>query len=337
MSQQIVHVLVARDFPDDIIDLLRATSPLIHIERYHPDIPDHAWENVEILYTARTLPEHDQAPNLKWIQLHSAGMDHILKNEDIMARDIKITSASGIHAVPMTEYALGMMLAWNYKIPLMLDHQREKHWDENGGDIFASPQLRDKTLGIVGYGSIGRELARAAYALGMNVLATKRDVKHPADHDSYIEAGTGDPEGEVPERLYPSEALKSMASECDYLVLLTPLTEATRGMVGKPVFDAMKNTAVLVNMARGGVVVEGELINALKEGDIGGAILDVFETEPLPQDSPLWDMPNVMISPHIAGNSKRYKARAAALFAENLQRYLENRPLLNLYQPKRGY
>ncbi len=337
MSTRTINVLAAIDFSDEIMDLLRATSPLLNIERHFPEIPDHAWEDVEVLYTTQFLPERNQAPNLKWIQANSAGIEHILNNPGLEGRDVQITSASGIHAVPMTEYALGMILAWNYKIPLMLQHQRQNHWDENRGDLFAPTQLRGKTMGIVGYGSIGRELSRAASALGMNILAIKRNVKEPADHNSYIEAGTGDPEGEVPDRLYPPEALASMSAECDYLVLLMPLTDDTRGMVDKTVFEAMRETAVLVNMARGGVVNEPDLIKALENGTIAGALLDVFETEPLPSDNKLWDLPNVILSPHIAGNSKRYHARAAALFAENLQRYLENRPLLNRYQPDRGY
>jgi phosphoglycerate dehydrogenase-like enzyme len=171
----------------------------------------------------------------------------------------------------------------------------------------------------------------------MNVLAVKRDVKTPTDTRSYIEAGTGDPEAEIPDRIYPPEALVSMAAECDFLVLLMPLTDETRGVINEDVFASMRETAVLVNMARGGVVNEADLITALQNGAIGGAILDVFETEPLPQDSVLWELPNVILSPHVAGNSHRYHARAAALFAENLQRYLENRPLLNLYDAEKGY
>ncbi len=337
MTNQPVNVLVAIDFSDEIMDLLRAISPRLHLERHHPDVPDDAWENVEVLYTYGLLPARDQAPNLKWVQANSAGIEHLLQHPGLADRDVKITTASGIHAVPMTEYALGMMLAWIYKIPLMLQHQRQKHWEDKRGDVFSPTHLRGKTLGIVGYGSIGRELARASHALGMNVLAIKRDVMEPTDHISYVEAGTGDPNAEIPDRIYPPEALRSMAAECDFLVLLMPLTDATRGIVDKTVFAAMRETAVLVNIARGGIVNEPDLIEALEHGAIAGALLDVFEQEPLPKDSKLWELPNVILSPHVAGNSHRYHARAAALFAENLQLYLENRPLLNRYLADRGY
>jgi len=338
MNDAIINVVVAMDFSDELIELLRGVSPRLQIERHYPEVPADVWEDAEVLYTTGVLPDDaDAAPDLKWIQLNSAGMEHVVNEPLVQERDIVVTSASGIHAVPMTEYALGMMLAWEYRLPTMLQHQREKHWDENRYNIFSPSHLRGKTLGIAGYGSIGRELARAADALGMNVLAIKNDVMHPADHSSYVEAGTGDPDGDVPDRIYPPQALRSMASECDYLVLLMPLTDSTRGVVDAEIFEAMRDDAVLLNMARGGVVNEADLIEALQNGTIAGALLDVFEQEPLPQESPLWEMDNVLISPHVAGNSNRYHARAAALFAENLQRYIEREPQLNRYNPEKGY
>ncbi len=248
-----------------------------------------------------------------------------------------MTTTSGIHATPIAEYCLAMMLAFNYKLPKMLELQSQAEWPEKASSIFFPHELRGQTIGIVGYGGIGRELARLADALGMTVLASKRDAKHPADHDSYVEAGTGDPEGVIPVRLYPSEAIGSMASECDYLVLTLPHTDATYHMVNEAVFDAMKKTAVLINIGRGAVVDEASLISALAAGKIAGAALDVFEEEPLPKTSPLWNLSNVILSPHVSGNHTQYHEKAAALFAENLQRYIENRPLLNRVDRKRGY
>jgi phosphoglycerate dehydrogenase-like enzyme len=334
---QIIHVVVTMDFSDELIELLRGTSPLLHIEQYHPNVPDSAWEKAEVLYTNRPAPTPQQAPNLKWIQLHTAGMEHMIDKPIVTERDMILTSASGIHAVPIAEYTLGMMLSWEYQFRLMWQSQKDKHWDENRYRIFAPTHLRGKTLGIVGYGSIGRELARTAHAFGMNILAVKHNAKQPADHTSYREAETGDPEGNIPDRIYPPEALKSMAAECDYLVLLMPVTDATRGMVNADIFQVMRDNAVLINSARGEVVHEPDLIAALQQGHIGGAILDVFQQEPLPPDNPLWELDNVIISPHVAGNSHRYHARAAALFAENLQRYIERRPLLNQYNRDKGY
>lgn len=338
MSTELLHVTLAIDFSDEIVEMLRQVSPKLIIERHFPEVADEVWERTDILYTTgRLIPEPHQAPHLKWVQLNSAGVEHVSHKPIIQTTDIALTSASGIHAVPMAEWAMGMMLSWEYQFPLMYRHQQQKHWHPKRGQVFSPRHLRGQTVGIVGYGSIGRELARLAQAMGMVVLATKRNAKHPEDRRSYVEAGTGDPAGDIPERIYPPEAVATMARDCDYLVLITPLTEQTRHMINDTVFEAMRESAVLVNMARGGVVDENALIAALRGHKIAGALLDVFSEEPLPAGSPLWEMDNVIISPHVSGNSRRYHERAAALFAENLQRYLERGELLNLYNRQRGY
>lgn len=337
MSEQPIRVVVAMNVADDIIQLLRAVSPRLHVERYAKGVTDEVWKQAEVLYTSNIFPTVAQAPNLRWIALNSAGMDHAIGQPIVAETEVMLTSASGIHAVPMTEFTIGMMLAWEYRFRNMFEEQQQGVWRESQHNFYAPRQLRGLTMGIVGYGAIGRELARVASALGMSVLATKRDVMHPADHDSYTEPNTGDPEGDIPERLYPPEALASMAKLCDYLVLLTPLTEQTRHMLNADVLSGMRPQSVVVNLARGGVIDEQALIEALRKGVIGGAILDVFSEEPLPKFSPLWTLPNVIISPHVAGNSNRYEERSAALMAENLKRYLERRELLNLYHRQRGY
>jgi len=336
MADKSIKVIVAADFTEKIMTNLRQISPQLDIEQHYPNVPNRAWKNAEILHTFDVIPTPEQAPNLRWIQLLSAGVDHV-KDKPIVQQGVTVTSASGIHATPIAEYCIGMMLAHVFQLPLMLKDQGEKRWRENQHDVYRPHHLRGQTLGIVGYGNIGRELARLADALGMNVLASKRDAKHPAIEGVYQAAGTGDPEGDIPERIYPSEAITTMARECDYLVLLTPLTEATHHLIGKSVLDAMKKNAVLINVARGSVVDEPALVKALQAGDIAGAVLDVFEEEPLPTDSPLWEMDNVIISPHCAGNSQRYNEKAAAVFAENLQRYLEREDLLNELDTERGY
>ena len=293
-----------------------------------------------MLYTLKHYPEPDQAPHLRWIQLHHAGVDRLMKKLIVQAEDLEVTTASGVHAVQMAEYCLMMMMAFTYKLPTLLQLQAEAIWPENVEDSltrFAPFHLRGRTLGIAGYGSIGRELARLANALGMTVLATKRNIKHPATEDEYMEDGTGDPTGEIPARLYPPEALRSMAGLCDFLVLTMPLTEATRHAVNEDVLSIMKPTAVLINVARGGVVDTDALISALAAERIAGAALDVFDEEPLPRSSPLWNLDNVIITPHISGNSAFYHQKTAAVFTENIKRYLERRPLLNRVDRKRGY
>jgi phosphoglycerate dehydrogenase-like enzyme len=337
MSNAPIRVIVAMDFSDEIMNQLRAVSPRLQIERHHPNVPESAWTETEVLYTVAHFPDPTQAPRLRWIQMHSAGIDHALKEPIMEAEDVDVTTTNGIHAVQIAEFSLMMMMAFNYKLLGMLDLQRKAEWPENPRKVFEPHELREQVLGIVGYGAIGRELARQANALGMTVLASKRDVKHPADHSIYTEPGTGDPDGVIPARFYPSEALASMAAECDFLVVATPLTNATRRLVSEAVLKAMKKTAVLINIARGDVVDEAALISALAAQKIGGAALDVFSEEPLPKTSPFWNLDNVIISPHVSGNSTRYHEKAAALFAENLTRYIENRPLLNRVDRKWGY
>jgi len=333
-----INVLVAIDFSDDIMERLRQVSPKLNIMHHFPDVPDNVWSTVEVLYTVRHYPEPEQAPLLRWIQLNFAGLEGALKKRIVQTEDITVTSASGIHAQQMANYCLMMMLAFNYRLPLMFEHHKQSIWADNRYEIFKPQDMHRQTLGIAGYGSIGRELARIADALGMRVLATKRNIKQPADKSTeYMPIGTGDPEGDIPERLYPGEALATMASECDYLVVTLPLTDATHHAISETVLKAMPEHSVLINVARGGVVDEKALINALAANQIKGAALDVFEEEPLSQGSPLWNMDNVIISPHVSGNSINYHEKVAELFIENLKRYVDKRPLLNQLNRDEGY
>lgn len=332
-----IRVLVAMDFSDEIIQQLQNISDRLVIERHFPDVPEAACTRAEVLYTMRHFPEPEQAPCLRWIQLHYAGADRAIKQPIVRAEDIEVTSASGIHATPIAEYCMAMMLAFMYQIPRMMRLKDQSAWPEGQYDLFMPHGLRGQTLGIVGYGSIGRELARLADTFGMKVVATKRDVMHPADETGYTEPGTGDPTGDIPERLYPPEALGSMVRVCDFVVVATPLTQDSQHMINDSILQQMKPSAVLINVGRGRVVDEAALISALAAEQIAGAALDVFEEEPLPSSSPLWNLENVIISPHVSGNNTRYHQRAAALFAENLRRYVENRPLLNRIDRERGY
>jgi phosphoglycerate dehydrogenase-like enzyme len=329
--------VVAADFSDEIMAKLQNISDTFHIERHFPDVSDDVYAKAEILYTIRNFPSPEQAPNLKWLQVHYAGLDKVIGRPIITDTNIELTSASGIHAVPIAEYCIGMMLAWELQLKKMIQHQNETTWLDNPHALFKPYGLRDKTVGIAGYGSIGRELGRIAHAMGMKVLATKRDLLATTEDSGYAESGIGDATGDIPERFYPTEALGSMASECDYLVLAVPLTDNTYHMVDAEILNRMPSSCVLINIARGSVVDEPALIDALKNKKIAGAILDVFEEEPLPAESPLWKMENVIMSPHVAGNHTRYNERAAAVFAENLRRYAEKEPLLNRLDRNVGY
>lgn len=337
MSEEAIKVIVAMDFSDEIMEQLRAISPGLHIERHFPDVPDSAWADAEILYTMSHLPEPEQAPRLRWIQTHTSGINHLADRPIMQAEDVEVTTASGVHATPMAEYCLAMMLAFAYRLPEFRRFQDGAEWPDQAYGSLTTHSLRGQTLGVVGYGSIGRELARLADQMGMEVVATKRNLRQTAAEGEYAEAGLGDETGDIPTRFYPPEALASMVEVCDFVALTLPLTEQTHHLVNEAIFEAMKPTAVLINVSRGAIIDEAALISALAAEKLAGAGLDVFEAEPLPATSPLWTMDNVLITPHISGNTARVHEKVAALFAENLQRYVDNDLLLNVVDRERGY
>ncbi|MDT8307808.1 MAG: D-2-hydroxyacid dehydrogenase, partial [Anaerolineae bacterium] len=247
-----------------------------------------------------------------------------------------LTNTSGIHAPNIGQYVMAQILAWSHRTPRWFHYQQRGEWPKGRWEKFVPDELRGKTLGIAGYGSIGREVARLARCFGMRVLATKRDAKRIED-DAYSVPGAGDMAGTLAARIYPGEATRSMVVECDYVVIALPLTDKTHHLFDEQMFRAMKPTAFLVNVGRGELVTESDLVRALKKGWIAGAGLDVFENEPLPEDSPLWALDNVIISPHVSGFTEAYDERATELFVENLRRYLRGEPLLNVVDREHGY
>ena len=329
-----VQVLVAVDFSERLLERLRDVSPELKIEQIQ--VPRGEWPaertiEAEVLYAAGAVPPPEKAPALKWLQVHWAGVDKLL-DHPIWESDVLITSASGIHAPNLGQYVLAQILAWAHRVPRWLETQREGAWPDRRWERF----VPDETLGIAGYGSIGREAARLARCFGMRVLATKRDVQALEDED-YALPDVGDRAGMVPDRVYPPAATREMVAECDYVVNVLPLTEETRHLFDAEMLRAMKPSAFLVNVGRGATIKEDDLVHALREGWIAGAGLDVFEEEPLPDDSPLWQMDNVILSPHVGGFTPAYDERAVDLFAANLRRYLDGEPLLNRVEREAGY
>lgn len=332
------HVLVTAPFTEKLIKKIRGVSDEIELEQR--TLPDRQWPDdwttdAEVYYAISDVPKPEQAPNLRWVQVHWAGIDSLV-DTPLWDSDIIITSASGIHAVNMAQYAFAQMLGWANKMRLWFQYQAQNEWPSQRWDKFVPDELRGRTLGVLGYGSIGREVARIGKAFGMTVLVTKRNVKQPKDV-GYTLSGSGDPEGDVPDRIYPGEATRSMLAECDYVVITLPLTEKTRHLCNEEMLKDMKPNAYLINIGRGGLIDEKALVKALKKGWIAGAGLDVFEEEPLPADSPLWSMENVILTPHISGFTPHYDRRAVDLFAENLRRYLAGETLLNRVNREVGY
>ena len=332
------EVLVTAPFTERLMEKIESVSPRIALSQI--ELPNGKWPEdrqtpAEVLYALSDIPRPEQAPNLRWVQAHSAGVDQ-LRDHGLWDSDVVITTASGIHAPNIAQYVMAQMLAWANRVPKWLRFQAQSQWPENRWEKLVPDELRGKKLGIVGYGSIGREIARVARAFGMVVLASKRNARHLED-TNYMVPDTGDPRGELPARIYPGEATRSMVAECDYVVITLPLTEKTHHLFDEEMLRAMPSNAFLINVGRGPVIEEADLVKALRKGWIAGAGLDVFEQEPLPPESPLWQLDNVIISPHISGFTPYYDDRATDLFCENLRRYLGGKPLLNVVDREHGY
>ncbi|MGD8751379.1 MAG: D-2-hydroxyacid dehydrogenase [Anaerolineales bacterium] len=335
-----VEVLISLPFPEELVEPLRDTFPRLNITVHKAekteDIPPELWERVEVLYTNNVLPDPDKTPQLRWIQFHWAGIDSLVEAPILHESQVIATTLSGAAVSQMSEYIIMMLLALGHRLPKLVNHQRRAEWPDDRWKVFSPLELRDSVVGIVGYGSVGRHVARLAHLFGATVLATKRDVLHPED-SGYTPKGMGDPEGDYVTRLYPPQALRSMFKECDFAVVTVPLTAETRGLIGEDELAALKPTAFIIDVSRGGIIDHQALLAALRGHRIAGAALDVFPEEPLPKKSPFWELPNVLITPHISGITPRYDQRALTLFKENLHRYLEGLPLHNRFDPKRGY
>ncbi|HUY19015.1 MAG TPA: D-2-hydroxyacid dehydrogenase [Candidatus Binataceae bacterium] len=291
----------------------------------------------DVLLTFMVPDELLQAtPQLKWIQLISAGADHMMKGPAGNGV-VRLTTTSGVHAASLAEFAIAMMLMHVHRLHTTSRAQYRHQWLPAPEFMKTADTLRGKTLGIIGYGSIGRELARIAQALGMDVLALKRDPTVLRDSGWMPSGIVGDPEGRIPRRVFAPEDRAGLLRESDFVVLLLPLTAATRHFIGAPELAVMKPNALLVNVGRGPLVDEPALISALQDKRIAGAGLDVFEREPLPTESPLWDLEEVIMTPHMAGPFRGYLDLACELFAQNLRRFAVGEPMLNEIDWQLGY
>jgi D-2-hydroxyacid dehydrogenase (NADP+) len=256
------------------------------------------------------------AERLKWVQASSAGVDRYLFSEFVDSPVI-LTNSSGVHRMPISEMIIGMMLAFAKRLHKFIRFQLEARWER-----LAPDELAGRTVGILGLGNVGMETAWKAKCFGMKVLALK---KRPMRRPSYID-----------EILGPAD-LDHLLRESDYLVVTVPLTEETYHMIGEDELKRMKPTAYVVNIGRGPVIDNKALLKALKEKWIAGAGLDVFEEEPLPEDSEFWGLENAVITPHVSGSTPHYDDRTVRIFCENLERYLEGKPLVNVVDKKAGY
>ena len=265
----------------------------------------------------------EAARRLRWIQVSAASV-HGLLFPELIESAVVVTNGRGLHGVAMAEHTLGVILAFTRKLHLARDAQRERRWAQSSLWRDAPPfgGLAGRTLGLVGLGAIGRATAERARALGLEVLAVRR---HP------------DPDPAPADAQWGPDRLPELIARAHFLVLAAPLTEETRGLIGAAELARMRRDAILINLGRGALVDERALVAALEAGTIAGAALDVFEHEPLDPASPLWAMPNVIVTPHVSGFGPRYWERAIELFARNLRAFLDGRPLENVVDKRAGY
>jgi len=264
--------------------------------------------------------------NLRWAHVWSAGVDWLVDHPHFDS-DTIITNASGVHPEPIGEHVFAMILGLARRFPKMMRAQVKHEWAQPlrpniVHEVLQVFEVYGSTVLILGMGAIGQELARLAKAFRMTVLATRRDISQSVANV---------------DELHPASEMMQLLPRADVVISTVPLTPDTRQMLDAAAFSAMKPGAIFINIGRGQTIDENALISALESGHLAGAGLDVFEVEPLPENSPLWDIDNVLITPHYAGTTPSYHTRGMKIFVDNLARYIQGQPLTNVVDKKRGY
>lgn len=276
-------------------------------------------QNAEIIITNEVNMEVlNASPNLKWIQSLSSGVGYMPLDE-IRERNIFLTNLKGIHGISMSEYVIGYMINMARNSHLLYESQSKKKWIQSN---IPQNEIYGTTIGILGLGTIGKELAKKAYYLGMNVLGVKRSIT----------------KAENVHKVYEINNVDEVYKQSDYIVNILPYTKDTHGLINIESFKSMKNTSCFISIGRGQTVVEKDLIKALNGNMIQSAVLDVFEDEPLSENSPLWEMDNVIITPHICGVTSSYMIRSLDIIIPNLKAYINNsKPIKNIVNLNIGY
>jgi phosphoglycerate dehydrogenase-like enzyme len=311
-------VLVTRKLSESDLSRIQAVSGSLGVEQA-PTLEEAIARapEAEVIFAGRWSDDlWKAAPRLRWVQSGGAGVERFL-TPDFIASPIILTNAAGVYAIPIAEQVIAFILAFARGLHRTMRSQMAHQWEYP-----EVQELLGSTLGIVGLGGIGTEVARRGKGLGMRVIAIRRRPDRPREFADEVRG---------------TDALPWLLAESDYVALCTALTPDTRHLIGEAELHMMKPTAYLTNIGRGGLIDEPALISALQSGLIAGAGLDVFAQEPLPADSPLWDMPNVIITPHHAGDSPHSHDRLLALFCENLPRYLAGEELVNVVDKGEAY
>lgn len=313
-----LNILVVQRLNEQQTSALLEADEHINVIACAADEADRHIENADILIAWGNIDLRELLPKakrLKWIHALSSGVEDFLVPE-LIHSEIVLTNSRGIHGIPMAEHVLAMILNFTRKISAAHDHQKARIWKP-----LQAEEVYEKSIAIVGLGSVGREIAKRAKCVGMKVLAVKRTITTELFVD----------------KLYAMDQLPNLLSAADFVVVTLPLTPKTRGMFNMEAFQLMKKSAYFINVARGAIVNQADLVSALRENLIRGAALDVFEEEPLPADSPLWDLPNLLVTPHIAAKSPYYIDRSLKLFIENLHKFLSRSEMINVIDKEKGY
>lgn len=356
------HLLLAFPFPEpkEIVDRLRSKFPQIEVtfaqvpfssipKEIEDALPPETYKYATVLCTFAALPKKSEdAKNLKVLQLLSAGSNHIQDSWVWQTEDVEVCTASGIHGPQIAEWVVMTALVHTHGYKQLYEHQKKHEWAKLSGDM----STRDRVglrVGILGYGSIGRQVGRVAKAMGMEVLAytaTPKKSKDAKKDHGFIVPGTGDPDGDIPLEWFSGldkESLHTfLKQDLDWIVVAVPLTEQTTRFLGKEEFEILSKHAsqgkpFVTNIARGQIINQPDLISALKDGTLEGAALDVTDPEPLPSDSELWDLENVIVTPHTSASSTSYIDRAFQVLEVNLDRRLKGEKLINVVKRGRGY
>ena len=306
---------------DNQIDLIHQSYPHCQCRCIRPSEVGDVLSEIDILlgYDAQMDMEKylPKMPRLQWIHTYSAGVEKLLSNVTFSQSDILLTNSRGIHGIPMAEHVLGTMLASGRCLIEAWENQKAHTWKR----LTEPDELFGKTAAIIGLGSIGREIAKHLKNMGMRVVA----VKQTTSIEPFVD------------QLFTLDHLPAALSCADYIIVTLPLTPQTKKLFNRKTFDMMKENAFFINVSRGDIVEEADLEEALTTKRIRGASLDVFTTEPLPEDSPLWDVPNLFITPHHSAISPMYLDRSLKIFRNNLQIFPQRIGMLNVVDKKRGY
>ena len=320
--------------PEWFVERLQRDFPGIDVFRFqdYPEAEVHL-PDAEVLITWSLRAEQFvRARKLRWIHSTAAAV-HALMIPELVASDVLVTNARSVHGPVVAEHAMAALLAMAHRLPAAMRYQQQHLWAQTNlwRDEPRPREVQGATLGLVGVGSIGGEIAKRALAFGMNVVAVR---EHPERGADFVPGNPGTP---TVLKVVGFEALDEVLAQADFVALAAPLTAKTRALFDAERLGRMKKGAFLINVSRGALIDEIALAEALRKRRIAGAALDVFEREPLPSESPLWDLPDLLITPHSAALTDKIWERQYALFAENLRRYCAHSPLLGVVDKRKGY